>query len=349
AGRWTDSAPIPEFFEQPHVLVTPRLAAKYPPGHALLLAPGIWFGAPGLVPVIILGCTGALLFALGRRVVSAWVGLFAWLIWLGLGGEKTTFRPSYFSEITTQALFLLGWWALLRWRDDRRVRYLALLAAAVGWMAITRPLTAVAFAIPTAAVVLALVWRRRVWAQLAIACAVGVAVLAVIPLWSARTTGDWRVTPLMLYTNQYMPFDVPGFGLRDRAPLRAAPPEIACFALEFGREHSQHLPEAIPRDVRDRVQHVAAEFFSDRRHGFAIFAVIGVLAAPVELGFALATCVLLVLAYTAYPHSPEWTVYYFETQPLLALLAAAGIFVAVSAIGRRRGRVPFDDPSRSAG
>ena len=50
AGKWADSAPIPEFFEQPHVLVTPRLAEKYTPGNALLLTPGIWFDRPGLMP-----------------------------------------------------------------------------------------------------------------------------------------------------------------------------------------------------------------------------------------------------------------------------------------------------------
>src|SRR6185437_5677751 len=73
AGKWSDSAPIPEFFEQPHVLVAPRYAAKYPPGNSLALAPGIWFDRPGLMPVVILGIAGALTFALGRRVVNAWV------------------------------------------------------------------------------------------------------------------------------------------------------------------------------------------------------------------------------------------------------------------------------------
>ncbi|HEY8309161.1 MAG TPA: hypothetical protein VIG47_01330, partial [Gemmatimonadaceae bacterium] len=42
SGKWADSVPIPEFFEQPHVLVTPRLAEKYGPGNALMLVPGIW-------------------------------------------------------------------------------------------------------------------------------------------------------------------------------------------------------------------------------------------------------------------------------------------------------------------
>src|SRR5689334_1827356 len=29
AGRWGDRTPIPEFFEQPYLLVTPKLAEKY--------------------------------------------------------------------------------------------------------------------------------------------------------------------------------------------------------------------------------------------------------------------------------------------------------------------------------
>src|SRR5674476_1414311 len=104
AGKWADSAPIPEFFEQPHVLVTPRLAEKYGPGNALMLVPGIWVGMPGLMPVVMLGIGGALIFVLGRRIVNAWVGVLAWMVWLGLASPVTTFRPSYFSEMLTQTL-----------------------------------------------------------------------------------------------------------------------------------------------------------------------------------------------------------------------------------------------------
>ena len=43
-GHWTaPGLPLPEFFEQYHVFVTPILTPKYPPGHALILVPGIWF------------------------------------------------------------------------------------------------------------------------------------------------------------------------------------------------------------------------------------------------------------------------------------------------------------------
>ena len=41
SGHWTaPGPPLPEFFEQYHVLVTPRLTPKYFPGHALMLVPG---------------------------------------------------------------------------------------------------------------------------------------------------------------------------------------------------------------------------------------------------------------------------------------------------------------------
>jgi hypothetical protein len=338
SGKWADSAPIPEFFEQPHVLVTPRLAAKYGPGNALMLVPGIWLDRPGLMPVIALAVTGALIFVLGRRTVSAWVGIFAWMIWLALAPPVTTFRPSYFSEILTEALWLGAWWALLRWREEKRGGYLVLVAACIGWMAITRPLTAVAFAIPVGVAVLCLSWRRRSWSHLGAAVITGLAFLSVIPLWSARTTGNWRVTPLMLYTEQYMPYDVVGFGLRDRSPLRKAPPEISCFADMYASEHQWHTPGTIPLAFVAEGRAAADAFFTERRHGLIVFALVGVLASSLELGFALATCVLLLLAYTTFAHSPGWTVYALETQPVCALLAAAGIWAVSVAVGRRWGQ-----------
>lgn len=349
AGKWTDSVPIPEFFEQPHVLVTPRFAEKYGPGNALMLVPGIWLGRPGLMPVIMLGIAGALIFVLGRRIAGVWVGVLAWMIWLGLASPTTTFRPSYFSEMLTQTLWLAGWWALLRWRQDGRLGHLLLIAACIGWMAISRPLTAVAFAIPVGAAVLYLTWRRAAWAQLSAAMALGICFLAVIPLWSARTTGSWRETPLMLYTDQYMPYDVPGFGLRERPLLREASPEISCFERIYGSAHKWHLPAAIPANLYARTHETINAFFTDRRRGLLIFAALGILASPVELGFMLATCVVLVLAYTSYAHNADWAVYYLETQPVCALLAGAGIWVILSAIGRRWRRPRADQSPRATG
>src|SRR3954466_5932675 len=58
--------PHPEFFEAAHLLVSPRFAAKYLPGHAAILAPFQALGVPWLAPFLLLGATAALLFAPAR-------------------------------------------------------------------------------------------------------------------------------------------------------------------------------------------------------------------------------------------------------------------------------------------
>ena len=41
-----------------------------------------------------------------------------------------------FSENVSQALFLVGWWLLLEWKDTSRDRWLIALAVCTAWMAI---------------------------------------------------------------------------------------------------------------------------------------------------------------------------------------------------------------------
>ena len=147
-GHWTaPGLPLPEFFEQYHVFVTPILAPKYPPGHAMLLVPGIWLDLPGLMPVLLLGLCGALVFEVARRLTNPWVGLLAWFLWMTAPGIMD-FDPGYFSETSTSALWMLGWYALLRWLEDDQPKWLAWLAFAIGLGFLCRPVTMVIFAIP---------------------------------------------------------------------------------------------------------------------------------------------------------------------------------------------------------
>jgi hypothetical protein len=354
AGRWADPAPpIPVFFEQPHVLVVPTYASKYFPGHSLLLTPGVWLGLPGLVPVILLGLTGALTFAIVRDLFAArfgpWPALLAYILWLSLLGYHTWPRPSYMSEISTSALWVIGWWALLQWRShDRRTVYLAILAVCIAWGAITRPLTMLAFAVPTGLVVLTLVWRRRRWTQLAVASGCGAAVLAIIPLWSARTTGSWRVTPLALYTAQYLPWDIVGFGYRDTKPLRATPPEVACLDTTFADMHRLHEPRVLPGQLLARSWGLLDDTFADWRRGLLLFALVALAWLPAELWVALGTCVTLLVAYLVYPQDPRYTVYYMETQTTLVAVAAVGVCCVAASIGMRLGRRPAEELQNAA-
>src|ERR1043166_6152502 len=75
SGRWSaPSPPGPEFFEQPHVLVEPAVASKYPPGHALLLTPGALLHFPALMPLLLGAASAVLLFLLVARVAHVWLG-----------------------------------------------------------------------------------------------------------------------------------------------------------------------------------------------------------------------------------------------------------------------------------
>src|SRR5206468_2580061 len=73
------------------------------------------------------------------------------------------FQPGFFSETTSTALVLAAWWCLLEWRETRKKSWVAFMALAVGWGAITRPVTMLAFAIPIAVVVVNDVVRYRLW------------------------------------------------------------------------------------------------------------------------------------------------------------------------------------------
>lgn len=217
-GRWTmPSPPLPQFFEQFHVFVVPRFASKYPPGHGILMVPGVWLGLPGLVPLLLNGLAAALLFVLVRRVTNGWIAVLTFVLWLSMSGNLV-FRSGYFSETTSSALWLAGWLALLEWRERPRERWLMAIAACIGWMAITRPLTAVAFAIPVGFVVLRRTIRTRHWRTLMRPALLGIAILSLIPIWSARTTGSWRETPYALYSKLYFPFDAMGFGFDSTPP-----------------------------------------------------------------------------------------------------------------------------------
>lgn len=325
SGQWAAAAPpMPEFFQQSHVLVTPTLASKYPPGHAFLLAIGSLLGAPMLVSLLLSGATGSLFYALARRLTNVWIALLAWLIWLG-DPINLRFRPSYFSEITTGALWLAGWWALLEWRATGKRRWMVALAAACGFGAITRPLTMLVFAIPVGIVVLRDVVRRKTYRDLAVGVAVGVAFLSVIPLWSWRTTGDWRETPLAAYRRDYLPFDRLGFSVDSTRPARTlSPPEMGVYKPFLGGAKA-HASDGWLVTAGERAAEFRRQEWGGVRVVLGLLAFAGLFVAGAGGWLAFATCALLFAAHLPYPTFAAWTLYYFEALPVLALLSAIGV------------------------
>ena len=336
-GKWAAAAPpIPEFFEQLHVIVTPVLAAKYPPGHSLLLTPGILLGLPGLMPLVLSGISGALVFSLARRVTNPWVALLAWLFWT-TSGENLRWRASYYSEVTTSVTVLLAWWSFLNWRLASRRSFLLLLAATTAWGAITRPLTMLAFALPIGVVASYDIARKRSWRDLAAAVVVAVAVLAILPVWSRATTGSWSESPLGVYAGDYMPWDKMGFGLDSTPPARTLPPDLARVADDFIVRHREYTIRSLPGTLAARALAVLKGTWSDWRLALLPFALLGVFGMPASLAFATGSALLLGLAYGVYAHPPVWTVYYLEALPVLAVLTALGIWRAIEFTLRHSG------------
>ena len=332
--RWTaPSPPIPDFFEQPHVQVVPAVASKYPPGHALILALGSLAGFHALVPLLLTGVTATLIFLLAAKLSDTWTALLTWLAWL-TAPIILRFQPSYFSELTTTPLVLASWWLLLNWREDHRRKWLWWMALAIGWGAITRPLTMLAFAIPIGVVVLRDTGRRRSWADLAVATAIGIAVLAILPLWSARTTGDWRVSPIEKYRLDYLPFDKMGFTADTSAPRRAVSPVLKSTYDYFLSARKQQSLEALPHTAWDRVVQLAIALFQGARLPLALFAIVGVFACRGALRFGAASSALLMAAHLPYAHWAPWTIYYMETVPVAAMLVATGAGVAARRVSR---------------
>lgn len=338
-GRWALPQPaLPLFFEQPYVLVQPTLASKYFPGHSILLTIGALAGWMPLVPLVLQSSAAALLVVLSRRVANGAVALLAWVLWLS-SPMVLHFGPSYFSESTTIVCWLGGWYALLRWREERRRHWLVAVAVFTGWCVLTRPLTGLAYAIPVGIVVLRDVLHGRRWRDFSLAMAAGGVVLALIPLWSVRTTGDWRVTPLAQYTRDYMPFDLPGFGVITTPPARALNPQFAHLDTVFRAMHPGHVPAALPGISLVRAVNLAHSVWGGARALYPVLvlcALAGLVTLRGPAAFAVASGVLLFVTYLSFGTAPSWTLYYYESVPAYAYLTAAGIGWMAHVVGARR-------------
>jgi hypothetical protein len=332
---WTaPSPPIPIFWEMAHLFVEPAIFAKYPPGHALVLVPGIWLGAAGTVPILLAALSGALTFVLARRLAGVWVAAGTWALWTAVP-ETLDWHSSYLSETTTAALWLVAVWALLAWRETQGPGKLALLVAAVGWMGITRPITAIALGAPIAIVVLHTAWTRRTMPGWKRSVVIGLAIVAIVPYWSVRTLGEISPLPYAEYSRWYFPWDMPGFERDTSPPLRTLPPDLELLAEATKRNYEGHTVAQMPTNFGVRSHRILTGALGPVAEPLWILIPVGglLLGAAVSV-FAGASFVLLVGAYLMMPHAPEWTIYYLEILPAAVFFAVAGLANAVSFAAR---------------
>ena len=251
---WTaPTPPVPLFWEMAHVFVEPALFAKYPPGHAPLLVPGVWLGMEGLMPVLLAALSAGLMFALARRLAGPWVALITWGIWTA-APQTLAWHATYFSQVTTTPLWLLAVTALAAWRDRERPWLLALIVVSVAWIGITRPVTGIALAIPISVVVLRTAFSRRSLAGWKRSAVVGALVCAIVPYWAWTTMGSPTELPYIEYSRWYFPWDLPGFVRDTRPPLRELAPDLIALGEAVKPIYEDHTLDLVPMAFLLRLQ-----------------------------------------------------------------------------------------------
>jgi len=323
------SPPLPEFFEAAHVLVVPRFAAKYLPGHAAVLALFEMAGAPWLGPCVLLGATAALLHLAARLAgLTRAAALGAAALLLG-ATNVFPFFASYLSQSTSLASVAAFFAAALAVERRPSGGRIAALFCCVVFAGLVRPFTGAAAAVAGAAVLLRL--RKRV--------PLGALVWALPPLLAGAlvfatvckaTTGSWTTPPWSLYARQYMPYDGPGIGpVRDLRAERGFPKHLAGLYdgfLETRRKHTwSHLPGEMVRRLR---------LIAVLPPAWAVipFAIAGALWPPLW-----ATSVFAAAFFAAsLTFHVGGAIYHLELYPWIALAAAAGFEMAIRGALRLR-------------
>ncbi len=254
-GRlWLAEHPLADFFETFHVLVKPVYASIYWPGTALLYLPVVWLHLPCWIgPLLVAGFSAALFYRIVTELIDGVAGLLGVLLLLSLG----TFRFLALVVISHGVIIALGLaivWTYLSWRaNPRRYGHAAILGALIGWAAITRPIDAIAFALPVGVAVimdlrkLALPSRAIAFNLLAIALA-AMPFLALQFIENVGVTGHLFRSPYQVYAEQDSPSLKMGFGPVDpqARPKSSLPQKQLFYEIFLLPEIEKHTLGNIP-------------------------------------------------------------------------------------------------------
>jgi hypothetical protein len=235
-------------------------------------------------------------------------------------------QATFLSQTVTLALWLATLYLLLRYQDEQRPWLLITMAATIGFCAITRPVTALALALPVGVVVMRSVARTRTWRPLGVAALTGSAFLGILPIQNRMTTGDWQLSPLVKYSREYLPSDFPGFGFGSSHAVAPLPADLERSRQELFEARRQHTREALPRTLVRRWARSVTIVANGWRVGLVPLILLGSLVMPAAGILALGMSFGLLLAYAFHSHWLQWSQYYLEAAPGYAFALAAGIW-----------------------
>lgn len=215
---WVPSSEEAKIFWQPFVLqiddgadTLGKRFGKYSPGWPLLLTFGVWLGQPWIVNAVLAMLSVGLTYRLGKEIFSEPVGLVAALL-LAMSPMALLLNATLMSHVWAMfatVVFVYAYWRMTR-HGRGRFAWAALGGLMLGGLIITRPLTAIAMAIPVALHVLWSLQRagreRLVVLTFMAVCTLPTALLW--PLFNHIWTGDWRTNTYTLLWE----YDRVGFG-----------------------------------------------------------------------------------------------------------------------------------------
>ncbi|MGC4030992.1 MAG: glycosyltransferase family 39 protein [Tepidisphaeraceae bacterium] len=226
---WHAPHKLPEFFDTFHIFVDPVYAPIHFPGTAILNVAGVWLGLNwSVIPVLLASAGCALLFLILVEVVDGLGGVIGVICFWG-----TTNTRMLATMITSHnAMLMLGplmVWLFLRWRKKPTLLRSAWLGLAVALAGFTRPVDALAYAVPIGIFVLyeTLRDRRNVrrWAYIAVMIAVGLPLVGLQLAFDKAVTGKWLYPPYQAYNDRFHPYTSYG-GVRERG-IDAPPVKVS--------------------------------------------------------------------------------------------------------------------------
>lgn len=252
---WMPTHPLSDFFDTFYVLMTPHYAAQSFPGASLLFVPTVWLHLPTWVmPILVAGAVCGLLWWVLSRLVDATSALVAVAMLLCNWGYLRV-STMYLAQIPALLMGLVAFAAMLRWREAPTRGSAAVMGAALGWAAITRPLDAACYGLIVLIGLATSIWQsgdsavrfaalRR--ASLVVLCAAPF--LALQSAFNVGMTSSPTTTPFALYNQRDQPALAYG-GAADttRAPQSTVPQKQAFYAFStMGFVKMYHDPRMRP-------------------------------------------------------------------------------------------------------
>lgn len=214
-GRLTlPSPPEPKSFLVPFVVdYEGRRFGKYPPGWPVVLAIGEILNLRSWINPLLAGLGIWLVYQAGKKSMGETVGLLT----AGLTLTSPLFLMnagmllSHPLGLALTAGFCLAWLNAF-YTPDHPSPWIPTVIGAIclGWLAFTRPWTAVAVAFPFMLHGLYLLVRsnRATRRRLVVFCLLALAISTLVPLWQHAVTGDFTLNPYTLWWK----YDKVGFG-----------------------------------------------------------------------------------------------------------------------------------------